>query len=609
VIGDCMDIIIIGLIVITLIITVWWLVCLFWLKPWNIKHLYMRLFWQMGSNNPELLTMIGLLEKFGIHGHNSRLADVSEANLDRNYTLLEGGLKLLRSYARHRQTPATLLSTDILDWFMDDQYRSKPFRHHDYPFNQMFGMQSETPNFMMTIHPLGSRRDAKDYIKRLEKIGLKFDQALVGVHIREEKGCIPPRFVIRRILDEMIGFIGKPASENELYTVFSEKVSKLKLGSKQTDQLLDSVKARINQFVYPAYQRLIAYFTDLEQKAGLDDGVWRLPDGEAYYAHLLRSNTTTDMPAASIHEVGLQEVTRIETGMTTILEHLGYEGFESAPRMLQEISRKEGTHYSNTDEGRAECLEDYQHILSEINQKLAPVFGIRPKAVLKVERVPGFREKTSANAYYQMPDLGGKRPGIFFANLRDMNDIHKYGMKTLAYHEGNPGHHFQIAIAMELRGIPFFRRLVPFTAYAEGWALYAEKLACEQGAYQDDPLGELGYLDSELFRAVRLVVDTGIHQMRWTRQQAIDYMLGHTAASLDTIISEIERYIVMPGQACSYKIGEIKLAYLREKCKELLGEKFELHKFHDIVLKNGAMPLFLLEKLVDDFIQAELKSG
>jgi uncharacterized protein (DUF885 family) len=281
---------------------------------------------------------------------------------------------------------------------------------------------------------------------------------------------------------------------------------------------------------------------------------------------------------------------------------LGYQGVKNAPKKLAEFTREERFLYPNTDEGRAAALAEYQRILDEIDATLDPYFSTRPKSGLKVERVPEFREKTSAGAYYQMGDLAGKRPGVFFANLRDMSEVHKFGMKTLAYHEGIPGHHFQLAIAQELKGVPFFRRLVPFTAYAEGWALYAEKLARELGMYRDDPFSELGYLDSELFRAVRLVVDTGIHFKRWTREQAIEYMEAHTASAHDSVVSEIERYIVMPGQACAYKIGEIKMVELREKAKWELGEKFDLRKFHEVVLKNGSMPLSLLEQVVDDHI-------
>lgn len=589
-------------------IFVWWLVSLIWFKPWNIKQLYLRLFMQMGSDNPELLSMLGILEKFGIHGHNSKLADVSEARMTKDFNRLERGLKLLRSYPRKKQSPEILLSTDILDWFMDDQYRNKPFRHHDYPFNQMFGLQSETPNFMMTIHPFNNVRDARDYIKRLSKFGLKFNQALEGQRIREQENCIPPQFVIRRILDEMVAFSGVPARENALYTVFEEKLIKIETDPDRRQKLLQAVEAEIQNSVYPAYKNLIEYFKPLELIANQDDGVWKLPNGEAYYAHLLRSSTTSELSANTIHEMGVTEVDRIGSEMKNLLRHLGYADVENAPLCLKDLSQDARFHYPNTEEGRAECLNEYGRILEEIDKIIGSVFDIRPKAALKVERVPKFRELGSAGAYYQMPDMGGKRPGVFYANLRDMHEVHKFGMKTLAYHEGIPGHHFQIAIAQELRGQPFFRKLVPFTAYIEGWALYAEKLAREQGAYKDDPYGELGYLDSELFRAVRLVVDTGIHQLRWTRQHAIDYMLAHTASPLESVTSEIERYIVMPGQACSYKIGEIKIVAMREKVLKALGEKFDLRKFHNVILHNGGMPLSLLDQVVDSFILKEIAS-
>ena len=234
---------------------------------------------------------------------------------------------------------------------------------------------------------------------------------------------------------------------------------------------------------------------------------------------------------------------------------------------------------------------------------LDPIFELRPKARLDVKRIPEFKEKTSPGAYYQPADLGGARPGVFFANLRDMKETQKFGMKTLAYHEGIPGHHFQIAIAMELKGVPFFRRLVPFTAYVEGWAMYAENLAHEHGAYKDDPYGELGYLDSILFRAVRLVVDTGIHYKRWTREQAIEYMRAHTGQAHETVVSEIERYFVMPGQACAYKVGELKMLELRARARQELGDKFDIRQFHNVVLKNGSMPLTILELVVEAYIQ------
>jgi len=591
------------LIAVIILLIAWFIYALIWGKPWSIKLLYSRTFIHFALKGPELLTMLGILEKFGIHYHNSRLSDASVKNETRNFKWLKRDLAILRSYSRPRQSPSALLSTDILDWFLDDLARSEKFRFHDYPLNQMVGVQSELPNFMLTLHPVVSKLEARNYVKRLDHFGVKFHQVLEGLRIREEKGVTPPRFVIRRVLDEMLAFVGQPANTNPLYTVFKDKLSKLtRIGEGDRETLLAAAESAINRTVYPAYQEFIAYFTELEKKATTDDGVWKLPDGGGYYAHCLRSNTTTEFTPEEVHAIGLKEVSRIEAEMSAILEMLGYKEVLNAPKKLAEFGREVRFLFPNTDQGRQAVLSEYQRILDEIDAALDPYFAVRPRAALKVERVPEFREKSSAGAYYQVPDLSGKRPGVFYANLRDLNEVQKFGMKTLAYHEGIPGHHFQLSIAQELKGLPFFRRMVPFTAYIEGWALYAEKLAREIGFYKDDPYGELGCLDSELFRSVRLVVDTGIHHKKWTREQAIEYMEAHTASVHESIVSEIERYIVMPGQACAYKIGEIKMVELRDRARKALGDKFDLREFHDVVLKNGSMPLNLLERVVEAYI-------
>ncbi len=479
--------------------------------------------------------------------------------------------------------------------------------YHDYPLNQMFGLQSEFPNFMTTLHPVNNRVNARNYIKRLNKVGVKFDQILEGLHIREEKGIIPPRFVIRRVLDEMTTFTKIPVKENSLHTVYAEKLAKLKLDPKIQQNLLDEADKAIQTVVYPAYQRLIDYFTTLEPKANEDDGYWKLPDGDGCYAYKLRSNTTTEFTPQEVHEIGLSEVNRIETEMKGILKGLGLPTNKIA-KTIQELSKDPRFLFPNTDDGRADALAEYQRIIDHVNQNLNHLFDLRPAVGVKVERIPEFREKTSAGAYYMLPSMDGKRPGVFYANLRDMNEVVKFGMRTLAYHEAIPGHHFQLSIAQGLKGLPIFRRLLPFTAYIEGWALYAEKLSRENG-FMEDSYSELGYLQSELFRAVRLVVDTGIHYKRWTRQQAIDYMAEHTGMPDASVVSEVERYIVMPGQACAYKLGEIKIVQLRQKAQKALAERFDIKKFHNAVLRNGAMPLDLLEQEIENYIKQELTYG
>lgn len=590
-------------IILVVAVIVWWLVSLVWGKPWTVKGLFFRTFARLLLRSPELLTMLGILEKFGIHRHNTKFTDASEAFEDKFYQFFRKEQKLLRSYDRAKMNADVRLSANVMQVFLDDSVDGERFRHHDYPLNQMFGVQSEMPNFMMTLHPVISKREARNYVTRLGLFGQKFDQVLEGLRIREQKGCIPPHFVVLRVLDEMKNFISTPARENPLYTVFAEKLDKLeKVNQADRGLLLEQAAAQIEKVVYPAYQKLIGYFTALEHKATTDAGVWNLPDGDAYYANRLRSNTTTDYTPEQVHQIGLQEVERIEAKMRSIFAEQGYGAVENPTRKLNELGKEEQFLYQNSDDGRRAVLVEYQRLLDEIDSKLDPYFNLRPKAGIKVERIPEFKEKTSPGAYYQLPSMDGKRPGTFYANLRDMKETQKFGMKTLAYHEGIPGHHFQISISMELKKVPYFRRVLPFTAYVEGWAMYAEQLCREIGMYQDDPYGELGSLDSELFRAVRLVVDTGIHYKRWTREQAIEYMQAHSAQELESVVSEIERYFVMPGQACAYKIGMIKILELREKAKTSLGENFDLRTFHDAVLQNGSLPLSILEECIDAYI-------
>lgn len=412
--------------------------------------------------------------------------------------------------------------------------------------------------------------------------------------------------MIERVLTEMTDFVATPVKENILYTSLKNKMAKAKdIPQEQQSKILATAEVNIKSYVHPAYQLFIDYFTQLKTKAGNDDGFWHLPQGDLAYQQSLKFFTTTNYSANEIHQLGLSEVDRIQTEIMTILTEQGFDttnGFSAAIEAMADDPR---FYYPDTDEGRAQILKDYQTILDEINAGLDSAFNVRPKAGMQVERIPEFKEKTAPGAYYQRPSLDGTRPGKFFANLYDIKATPKYAMRTLAYHEGIPGHHFQIAVAMELEGLPFFRKMSPFTAYTEGWALYAEHLAWELG-FEKDPFDNIGRLQAELFRGVRLVVDTGIHAKHWTREQAIDYMKANTGMALSDVTSEIERYIVMPGQATSYKIGMIKILSLRTKAKAALGDKFDLRNFHDAVLKNGAVPLDILERLIDRYIKDTL---
>ncbi|HAP43992.1 MAG: hypothetical protein A2087_11715 [Spirochaetes bacterium GWD1_61_31] len=585
----------------------WYFLALIFGKPWTVQGLFTRTFLKFALKGPELLTDLGLLEKFGFHGHNAKLSDASEAFGDKMFAFLKRDLKILRSYRRERLSPALDRSVEVMDWFLDDNARGETWRYHDFPVNQMFGVQSNLPDFMLTMHPLNHPADIRHYVRRLAKFGVKIDQVLEGLAMREARSCLPPRFVIDRVLAEMKAFVAHAPDRHPLYTTFRDKVTRYgKLRAARVEVLCADASDEIARTVYPAYGRLIGYFSGLQARVTADNGVWALPDGDQFYAHCLRSNTTTDYTPQQVHDIGLAEVERIEGEMRAIMADQGYGQVTSPALKLAELGQEERFLYPDNDEGRVACLADYQRYLDEMDARLEPYFSLRPKAQLKVERISEFKETTAPGAYYQPADLGGARPGVFYANLRDMKEVHKFGMKTLAYHEGIPGHHFQIAIAQELKGLPFFRRMLPFTAYAEGWAMYSEQLAREIGLYRDDPFGLLGSLDSELFRAVRLVVDTGIHYRKWTRRQAIDYMSAHTAQAVESVVSEVERYFVMPGQACAYKLGMIKLLELRDKAKRALGNGFELRRWHGAVLADGGIPLATLEKVVDAWISAEL---
>jgi len=591
----------IAILVVLGVVFVGWLVSLIWGKPWSINHFYTRVFLESIFDSPETLTMMGILEKFGIHGYNAKFSDSSDAHEVKQIGKMKRVLKTLRSYDRSRQNEVQLMSTDVLDWYIDDQLRGERYRHYSFPLNQLFGEQSNVPDLMMNMHPLKTRRDAQNYIKRLSKFGIKFDQILEGLQIREGKGLRPPNFTVKHVLAEMKAFAGQPAEENPLYTVFEEKMTRVGIKESVLDPMLATVREEIEKTVYPAYQKLIDNFTALEVKATVSNGVWAMPDGDAYYVYSLRHYTTTNLTPDEIHEIGLKEVARIEGEMSAILERNGHPG-GNPTRLLLELNKEDRFLYPNSDEGRAACLSDYTVMLEEVDRLIEPAFELRPTSRVEVQRIPEFKEATSPGAYYLPSDLAGGRPGVFYANLRDMKDSPKFSMRTLAHHEAIPGHHFQISIAMGLKDMPLFRKMFHFTAYSEGWAMYAENLASDLGIYMDEPYGELGFLDSILFRAVRLVVDTGIHYKRWTREQAIEYMEAHTGQTHERVVSEIERYFVYPGQACSFKMGELKVLALRQKAKVALGDKFDLREFHNVILGQGAMPLTLLEKSLDSYI-------
>lgn len=576
-------------------------------KPFFFRAFLDRSVVKMAFESPETLTSLGFLESLGITGHNAELDDDSPEAMDKTFAQVRDLHETLLSYSDTDLDENQRISKDIALYLADFALVSEPYRYHNYPLNQLFGVQNGYPSFMQAQHQVHSVGDAENYLSRLQKVKLKFAQTLEGLKIREAKGIIPPKFVIERVLTEMNEFVATPIQDNILYSSFKTKLADTDISADEQARLLAAAEADIKGYVHPAYQLFIDYLTQLQAKAGTDDGYWALPNGNLAYEQMLKFFTTTNYTADEIHAKGVAEVDRIQNEIMTILAAEGYDVGQGFSVAIEALAADPKFYYEDSDAGRAQILVDYQHILDEVNAGLGDAFRIRPEAGMEVVRIPEFKEKTAPGAYYQQPAIDGSRPGRFYANLYDIKATPKYGMRTLAYHEGIPGHHFQIAVAMELEGMPLIRKMAPFTAYIEGWALYSERLAWELG-FQKEPFDNIGRLQAELFRAVRLVVDTGIHHSRWTREQAIDYMKKNTGMSDRDVTAEIERYIVMPGQATAYKVGMMKILELREKAKLALGDKFDLRDFHDVVLKNGAVPLDILETLVDRYI-ADKKSA
>lgn len=572
-------------------------------KPLSINWFYNRAFAQFTMENPELLTQLRLLEQVGIRAHNAKLTDASTAFEDRQFALLKASHATLKAYDASRYTEQDRISYEVFDYFISTQIGGETWRYHDYPVNQLFGIQSQLPNLMTQTQQVNDVTDAEHFITRLGQFPRKLEQVIEGVRLRETRGITPPKFVVEKVLDQIQGFVEPGAKANPITVGFKEKLDKIpadKMDSATRGSLLARVEDAVAKQVIPSYLALAKHFETLRTKTTRNDGVWALPDGDKYYQYAIESNTTTKMTADQIHTLGLAEVARVGAEMDTILVASGYTEGTRAQRM-HKLAKAPDQLYPDTPAGRTQILKDYQSIIDDITAGLSPHFNIKAKSKVEVKRVPEFTEKTAPGAYYNEAPLDGSKPGTFFANLRDVSETPRYGMRTLAYHEAVPGHHLQIAIAQEQQGLPMFRSVVPFTAYMEGWALYAERLAWEMG-YQKNPLDNLGRLQAEMFRAVRLVVDTGLHSKRWTREQAIDYMVANTGMPEAEVVTEIERYLVNPGQALAYKVGMLKILALREHAKSALGAKFKLSEFHDEVLKNGAMPLQVLERVIDEYI-------
>ncbi|WP_106791216.1 DUF885 family protein [Aquimarina sp. Aq78] len=502
---------------------------------------------------------------------------------------------------------ATALSYKLMKKDLEDEIADFQYRFYDYPVNQMFGMQSRIPAFLINMHKIKDKSDAEAYISRLNGINEMFTQAIENIKIREKNGILPPKFVFARVLDDSRNIIvGQPFDksnqESTLLADFKSKISTLKLSDEEQSELVSKAEKGLIDSVKPAYDNLITLLEGQQQRATTDDGCWKFPKGDAFYNNALQRTTTTTMTADQIHELGLKEVARIHGEMRDIMKQVKYEG--TLQDFFKYMKEDKKFYLANTEEGKAAYLKQAVGLIDTMKSRLDELFITKPKADIIVKAVEPFREKNAGKAFYQSGTPDGARPGTYYANLYDMTAMPTYQMEALAYHEGIPGHHMQRSIAQELQDIPKFRKFGGYTAYTEGWGLYTELLPKEIGMYSD-PYSDFGRLAMELWRACRLVVDTGIHSKKWSREEGIKYYVDNTPNAESDAVKMVERHIVMPSQATAYKIGMNKILELRENAKKALGDAFDIREFHDVVLTNGAVPLTILEELIGEWVASK----
>jgi len=576
-------------------------------KPFTINELANRQALLYLVDNPELFTQVGIVDGTIFDWHSGKLAAVGLKKRDDDYAAAERFERQVKEFDRDKLDRQDRLTYDIL---LDQYETALSFKRFDwlsseglYPIAPMWGTEVQLPIFLETQHVVKNTKTARNYVKRLEATGDKLD-AVTGEMLRQAKaGVVLPISLLEKSESGIKDTVRPSPQENPLVTTFIERMKGAKgLDASEESDLTRQATVAVKTRIYPAFARMTeALESQRAAAANQAAGVGRLPDGAAYYAAALKQMTTTDYTPDQVHELGLSEVTRVGAEMDTLLKSQGLSTGTVAER-VQALHKDPRFLLPNTDEGRKQLLAKYQQILDEVNARMPEYFRTVPPEKLMVQRVPISAENNVAGAYYQPAAMDGSRPGTFFANLRNVGETATWTMKTLAYHEGIPGHHFQISIAQNLKDLPLIRQQTLYSAYAEGWALYAERFAAEIGMYKDDPFGDLGRLEAEMFRAARLVVDTGLHAKGWTREQAINYMATTTGMNESEVITEVERYMGQPGQACAYKVGQLKIVELRERAKAALGPKFDLKDFHAVVLENGGVPLTLLEKLVDEWI-------
>lgn len=544
------------------------------------------------KQSPEYQSYLGIKWDYGSWD------EQTDAAADKFFTRLKSELNTLSQFDDNALNTQEKLSKLIFEIDAQRQLSNDEFRHHTYIMHQFRAFHTMVPSFLINIHRVSDQSDAEAYVSRLNGVDALFEQVIEQLRIREKLGVFPPKWSYEQMIQASKNVIaGQPFSntgeDSTIWADFKGKVEKLSIEQAAKDKLLEEAKQALLTSVQPAYNKMIQELDKHAQITPEGDGVWRLPDGDKWYKNRLEWFTTTDMSAEEVHNVGLEQVKRIHNEMRDIMKQVEFKG--SLNEFFEFMRNDKQFYYESNDEGRERYMAEATAMIDEMRKKIPEYFGLAPKADMIVKRVEAFREKSAGKAFYQRPTPDGSRPGIYYANLYDMNSMPTYQMEALAYHEGIPGHHMQIAIAQELEGVPQFQKFVSFTAYTEGWGLYTEQLAKEMGFYEN-PYSDFGRLAMELWRACRLVVDTGIHAKKWSREKAIQYLIDNTPNPAEDSRKAIERYIAMPGQATAYMIGKLKIVEIRERLKQELGDKFDIRGFHDEILKDGPVPMRVLEE-------------
>ena len=578
---------------------------LFLMKPYSMDHYLAKELITSLFDSPEAMTYMGLFDRVNfITGHNAKLSvrDAEDAEADHQKNLAR--LDMLKRYQNDSLSSNQLITKKIAIFDTENDINAfENFRYHTFPVNQIGGTHLNLVEFMTDIHPIRSHGEAEDFISRIGYVEKAMNNQILWLQEQANAGIFPPKFVYEHVINQLEGMVA--GTESPLLDVFVRKIGELDLSNEKKEILIADLNDALNTSFYPAYNALLDYFRDTQGLASIHDGAWSLPNGDEYYALRLRSYTTTDFSAQQIHDIGLSEVSRITKRMSEILDEIGYQSNKPVGLIMNDMNEDENFLYADSPDRKEIVVADYNEMVTAATLGMKDYFYKLPNAAVEVRAVPEYSEKTQAGGYYMSPSLDGKRPGVFYANLYDIKQTPTYSMQALAFHEAIPGHHLQIALNLENEDLTTYRRFGYRTsAFSEGWALYSEQLALEAGLARN-LLDELGVLQSELFRSVRLVVDTGMHYKRWTREEAMDYMKRITGMSDTEVRAEIERYIVWPGQATSYKVGMLKILELRKKAQEKLGNNFDIKKFHSIVLDNGIPPLFVLEDLVNEWIASE----